>query len=240
MSVKRKKSCIFNWSGGKDSALALYHCLQDSLLDIRYLVTTMNDQANRISMHGVREELLILQAKSIGIPLVQIRLPEMPGMDEYESRMSEHLQAFRNEGITHSVYGDICLEDLRNYREAQLKKADFTGIFPLWKRDTAEVVNEFLDLGFRTVISCSQYNLKRLVGKELNRELVASFPPGIDACGENGEFHTFVYDGPVFKHPISFRTGIKVLKEYTAPQDAASAKVEKVGFWYMDLLSSDS
>src|ERR1700760_3667010 len=110
--------CIFNWSGGKDSALALYHCLQNPEIEIKYLVTTVNDAVNRISMHGVREELLLRQAEEIGIPLYQIRLPEMPGMKEYDETMRYHLTKFRAEGIMHSIFGDIFLEDLKAYRDA--------------------------------------------------------------------------------------------------------------------------
>lgn len=235
--MENKVSCIFNWSGGKDSALALYHCLKDPLIDIKYLVTTINGQANRISMHGVREELLIFQAQSIGIPLFRIRLPEMPGMAEYDACMAGHLRNFRDEGITHSIFGDIFLQDLRDYREARLKKAGLNTIFPLWKRDTGEVVNEFLDLGFRTVISCARHDLEALAGKELSRELIADFPPDVDVCGENGEFHTFVYDGPFFHQPVPFRVGEKVFKEYNAPQgsDPGNGERAKAGFWYADL-----
>src|ERR1700756_4831487 len=132
-------SCIFNWSGGKDSALALYHCLQNPELDIKYLVTTINDAADRISMHGVRVELLIKQAESIGIPLYQIRLPEMPDMQTYDDTMRRHLDFFKSQGITHSVFGDIFLEDLKQYRDARLAEAGMTGIYPLWKRKSGEL-----------------------------------------------------------------------------------------------------
>src|ERR1700712_4464388 len=115
-----KTPCIFNWSGGKDSALALYYCLRNHKLDIKYLVTTINDAVDRVSMHGVRTELLIKQAESIGIPLYQIRLPEMPGMDEYDNIMRKHLERFRDEGITHAIFGDIFLEDLKQYRDRRL------------------------------------------------------------------------------------------------------------------------
>ena len=113
-------SCIFNWSGGKDSSLALYYCLRDPQINIKYLVTTINDAVDRISMHGVRVELLIKQAESIGIPLYQIRLPEMPGMKEYDEIMHQHLRKFKSEGITHSIFGDIFLEDLKSYRDVRL------------------------------------------------------------------------------------------------------------------------
>jgi diphthamide synthase (EF-2-diphthine--ammonia ligase) len=120
-----------NWSGGKDSALALYHCLKNPDIDIKYLVTTINDAADRISMHGVRTALLIKQAESIGIPLYQIRLPEMPDMETYDNTMRRHLEHFRAEGVTHSVFGDIFLEDLKKYRDDRLAEVGITGIYPL-------------------------------------------------------------------------------------------------------------
>ncbi|HEY1009668.1 MAG: diphthine--ammonia ligase [Daejeonella sp.] len=241
--MEPKISCIFNWSGGKDSALALYHCLQDPRLDVRYLVTSVNDSVNRVSMHGVREELLIRQARSIGIPLHQIRLPEMPGMKEYDDTMRTHLEKFKAEGITHSIFGDIFLEDLRKYREDRLAEAGLQAMFPLWKRDTTELIHEFLDLGFRTTIVCTQHQLERLAGRELTKELLLAFPEDIDICGENGEFHTFAFDGPIFREPVRFRDGEKVFKEYKQPMDAddscttpAASAGKLSGFWYTDLI----
>jgi uncharacterized protein (TIGR00290 family) len=233
--------CIFNWSGGKDSALALYHCLQNPELEIKYLVTTVNDAVNRISMHGVREELLIMQAESIGIPLYQIRLPEMPGMQEYDDTMRRHLEKFRGEGITHSIFGDIFLEDLKKYRDERLAEMGMTGIYPLWKRDTHELIDEFLALGFGTVIACTQARLEYFAGKEITQELIGELPADVDVCGENGEFHTFAFKGPVFSRPINYKTGEKVFKEYNAPKDVndscLSGDAPKIsGFWYVDLL----
>src|ERR1700756_1562689 len=212
-------SCIFNWSGGKDSALALYHCLQNPDLDIKYLVTTINDATDRISMHGVRVELLEKQAESIGIPLYQVRLPEMPGMKEYDAVMRSTMEQFREEGITHAIFGDIFLEDLKNYRDARLAEVGMTGIYPLWKRDTTELINEFFGLGFETVIACTQERLERIAGKEITPELVLSLPEDVDVCGENGEFHTFAFKGPIFKKEITYRLGEKVFKQYAAPKD---------------------
>lgn len=234
------KSCIFNWSGGKDSSLALYHCLQNPEIDIKYLVTTINDAADRISMHGVRTELLIKQAESIGIPLYQIRLPEMPGMAEYDETMRFHLTKFREEGITHSIFGDIFLEDLKAYRDARLAEIGMTGIYPLWKRGTHEIIDEFIHLGFGTVIACTQAHLGHLAGQEINRDLIASLPPGVDVCGENGEFHTFAFKGPIFSKSIAYKTGKKVFKEYKSPKNTAdsctSTSQQTDGFWYCDLL----
>ncbi|MEO6980023.1 MAG: diphthine--ammonia ligase [Mucilaginibacter sp.] len=233
--------CIFNWSGGKDSALALYHCLQNPDIEIKYLVTTVNDAANRISMHGVRVELLIAQAESIGIPLYQIRLPEMPDMETYDSAMRGHLEFFKQQGITHSIFGDIFLEDLKKYRDARLAEVAMTGMYPLWKRDTHELINEFLKLGFGTVIACTQERLSDLAGQEIRPGLIAALPDGVDVCGENGEFHTFTFKGPIFKNEIKYRLGEKVFKEFNAPKtdgdDVHSATASKLsGFWYQDLI----
>lgn len=234
-------SCIFNWSGGKDSALALYYCLQNPELDIKYLVTTINNAVDRISMHGVRVELLKMQAESIGIPLYEVRLPEMPGMKEYDEVMRKTMEHFREQGITHAIFGDIFLEDLRDYRDTRLAEVGMTGIYPLWKRDTTELINEFLDLGFGTVIACTQERLERIAGKEITSGLIMSLPEDVDVCGENGEFHTFAFRGPIFKKEISYQTGEKVYKEYAAPQNSddtcfSSAPQKPAGFWYCDLL----
>ena len=235
------QKCIFNWSGGKDSALALYHCLQNPDLEIKYLVTTINDAADRISMHGVRTELLIKQAESIGIPLYQIRLPEMPGMQEYDEVMHRHLTHFKNEDITHAIFGDIFLEDLKAYRDARLSEVGLQGVYPLWKRDTSELISEFLNLGFGTVIACTQERLERIVGKEISLELIDALPDDVDVCGENGEFHTFTFKGPIFKDLIPYKTGVKIFKEYKAPQNAddscvSPADQKRSGFWYCDLV----
>jgi uncharacterized protein (TIGR00290 family) len=233
--------CIFNWSGGKDSSLALYHCLQNPELDIKYLVTTINDAVDRISMHGVRVELLMRQAESIGIPLYQIRLPEMPGMEAYDTIMIKHMEYFRKKGITHSVFGDIFLEDLKKYRDERLAEAGMIGIYPLWKRDTHELINEFLNLGFGTVIACTQERLENIAGQKISIELINSLPADVDVCGENGEFHTFAFKGPIFKNEIKYKTGERVFKEYKAPVDVDDSCVSDTtkklsGFWYCDLI----
>jgi uncharacterized protein (TIGR00290 family) len=235
------KKSIFNWSGGKDSSLALYHCRKNPDIDVKYLVTTINDAADRVSMHGVRVELLIKQAESIGIPLYQIRLPEMPDMETYDNTMRQHLEHFKREGITHSIFGDIFLEDLKKYRDERLAEIGMTGIYPLWKRDSRALMDEFFKLGFGTVIACVQERLERIVGKEITPELLLSLPDDVDVCGENGEFHTFAFKGPIFSKEIKFRTGEKVYKKYAAPKNksdnahTASAPARS-GFWFCDLI----
>jgi uncharacterized protein (TIGR00290 family) len=239
--VINRVKAIFNWSGGKDSALALYHCLKNPDIDIKYLVTTVNDSVDRISMHGVRVELLIKQAENIGIPLYQIRLHEMPGMEAYDTEMRKHMEVFGSEGITHSIFGDIFLEDLKAYRDARLAEAGMVGIYPLWKRDTHELIKEFLSLGFGTVVACTQERLEPIVGREITLDLINSLPADVDVCGENGEFHTFAFKGPIFKNEIKYQTGDKVFREYKAPIDpddsCVSDPTKKLsGFWYCDLL----
>lgn len=235
--------CIFNWSGGKDSSLALCHCLQNSELDIRYLVTTINDAADRISMHGVRVELLKKQAESIGIPLYQIRLPEMPGMAEYDEAMRYHLTRFKDEGIGHAIFGDIFLEDLKDYRDARLAEVSMKGIYPLWKRDTHKLIDEFLHLGFGTVIACTQAHLGEFAGRVIDRQLITELPPNVDVCGENGEFHTFAFKGPIFKKEIRYTVGEKIFKEYNSPKsdtdNSDNLSPQPIGFWYSDLLPAD-
>jgi uncharacterized protein (TIGR00290 family) len=238
-----KKVCIFNWSGGKDSALALYHCLQNPDLEIRYLVTSVNDSVNRISMHGVSEALLIQQAEAIGIPLYQIRLPEMPNMAVYDETMKHHLEILKAKGITHSIFGDIFLEDLKIYREQKLSEVGLAAIFPLWKRNTKELINEFLNLGFKTVIACTQERLGAFVGRIIDSELINQLPLDVDVCGENGEFHTFAFEGPIFRNSISYTLGEKIFKSYESPKNENDScltsdndKSKNLGFWYVDLL----
>jgi uncharacterized protein (TIGR00290 family) len=237
-----KKICIFNWSGGKDSTLALHYALQDPTMEIRYLITTVTEKYNRVSMHGVREALLIKQAESIGIPLYQIRLGEMPDMETYDSTMKKHLSKFKEEGITHSIFGDIFLEDLRLYRENKLAEIGLQAIFPLWKKNTKDLIEEFLNLSYKTIIVCTQQNLENICGKVISLDLIDQLPRDIDPCGENGEFHTFAFEGPIFRNKIAFTIGEKVFRTYNAPtkdtsdKDSPCSDTALSGFWYIDLL----
>ncbi|WGQ09300.1 diphthine--ammonia ligase [Pedobacter gandavensis] len=228
-----KKISLFNWSGGKDSCLALHHILAADTFEVRCLLTTVNEAFNRVSMHGVREALLIAQAESIGIPLYQVRLSEAPTMEAYEESMHKHLDALRSKGVEYSIFGDIFLEDLRTYREQKLAQIGLKAIFPLWKRDTKELISEFISLGYRTIVVCAQKGLEDFCGRVIDAHFIADLPVGIDPCGENGEFHTFVFDGPIFKSPIQFSLGEKVYKEFPKPNGEEG---EASGYWYIDLL----
>lgn len=229
----------FNWSSGKDSALALYYLLQDKRYRVDELITTVNSHYNRVSMHGLRKELLVAQTNAIGIPASLIELPEMPDMATYEQRILESVSRLKQEGFTHSAFGDIFLEDLRDYRDQQLAKQNLYSTYPLWKRDTTELLNEFLDLGFKTIVVCanSKYFNEDFVGTIIDKDFIDSLPEGVDPCGENGEFHTFCFDGPIFSNPIPFSIGEKVYREYDNPNtDNSVCSNDKYGVWYCDLI----
>ncbi|WP_242205123.1 Dph6-related ATP pyrophosphatase [Aestuariivivens insulae] len=235
-----KHKTYFNWSTGKDSALALYHLLQDPNYTVEELITTVNSHYNRVSMHGLRRELLVAQTQAINIPSSFIELPEMPSMETYEQKMGETVSKLKENGFTHSAFGDIFLEDLRTYRENQLAQQGFKAVFPIWKRDTKALIHEFLDLGFKTIIVCanSKYFNEDFVGTVIDKDFIDKLPKGVDPCGENGEFHTFCFDGPIFKNPIPFSIGEKVYREYNTPKtDDSVCKGDKYGVWYCDLIA---
>jgi len=240
--MEQQHKAIFNWSGGKDSALALYHVLKDEKFDITKLITTVNSKYDRISMHGVRSELLIAQGEEIGIPIEKILVPEMPSMEDYDAIMKNQLSQLKKEHITHSIFGDIFLEDLRAYRENKLKEVGLKAYFPLWQRDTKEIVNEFIDLGFKTMVVCVKSELlsQDFTGRIIDKDFLKDLPKNVDPCGENGEFHTFVFDGPIFNKPIQFKLGEKVYKEYESPKDNndvfSTSSSTPAGFYFCDLI----
>lgn len=232
-----------NWSGGKDSSLALYHTLNDKNYSVEKLLTNVSGEYQRISMHGVREELLEQQATAIGIPLQKLVLSDQPSMEDYETYMTKAMNQLQQERFTHSVFGDIFLEDLKIYRESQLTKVGMTAVFPLWKRNTTELIHEFIDLGFKTIVVCvnEKYLDKSFCGRIIDEDFIRDLPENVDVCGENGEFHTFVFDGPIFNNPIAFAKGEIIYRKYAAPKQQSDncfqpAVVEDYGFYFCDLL----
>jgi uncharacterized protein (TIGR00290 family) len=219
--MSQKPKTYFNWSSGKDSALALHYLLKQGHYDIDLLLTTVNAHYDRVSMHGLPRKVLEAQAASVGIPLEVLEVPEKPSMEQYNELMRNTVTQLRSEGYTHTGFGDIFLEDLKQYREDMLQPYGLTTLFPLWKKDTKQLIEEFLGLGFRAVIIC--INNSKLdasfLGQELSQELLNKFPSDVDPCGENGEYHTFCFDGPIFKAPIPFTLGEKVFKTYDNPSD---------------------
>jgi uncharacterized protein (TIGR00290 family) len=206
---------LFCWSGGKDSALALHALRQRPDVRIAGLLTTVTEDYDRISMHGVRRALLLQQAEALGLPLHEVRIPPQCVNPIYESRMEHALRAQLAAGVRTVAFGDIFLEDLREYRERNLARLDMHAIFPIWKRDTRELARKFRQQGFRAIAVCvDPKKLDRsFAGRELTRDFFSDLPAGVDPCGENGEFHTFVFAGPIFRHPISVQLGEIVYRD---------------------------
>jgi uncharacterized protein (TIGR00290 family) len=238
-----KHKAYMNWSGGKDSSLCLHYILQDARYSVDCLLTSVNAAHNRISMHGVRRELLEQQAEAIGLPLQTIELPEQPGMQEYENAMLEKVSQLKQNGYTHAVFGDIFLEDLKRYREEKLQTVDMQAVFPLWKISTKQLMDDFLRLGFKAIIVCvnEKFLDKSFCGRLIDESFVRDLPANVDVCGENGEYHSYVFDGPVFKHAVPFIKGEIVERRYAAPQTASDTcnpmdKASDYGFYFCDLL----
>ncbi|ULT59172.1 diphthine--ammonia ligase [Neobacillus drentensis] len=217
---------------GKDSTLALHDLLSSTEYEVKLLFSTVTDGFNRTSIHGVREELLEAQVESIGLPLIKIRIPEHCSNEEYGAIMLKEMDAMKELGIDHIAFGDLFLEDVRKYREEMLKPVGITPVFPLWGLNTSELIHRFLSLGYRTITTC--VDLTRLSegfsGKEITQSFLADLPVEVDPCGENGEYHSFVFDGPIFKEPIRFKLGEKKFTNdiYTG----------QIRFCYTDLIPS--
>jgi uncharacterized protein (TIGR00290 family) len=214
---------IVGWSGGKDSALALYEVLKSGR-DVLSLLTTVTLDYDRVSIHGVRRSLLRQQAESLGFPVEEMLLPKGAADKDYENEFLSILRSYRNRGVLGVVFGDIFLEDVKKFRDGLLSRIGMHGIYPLWKRDTRELANHFIDLGFKAVVTVvdSQALGKEFSGREYDKKFLADLPAGVDPCGENGEFHSFVYNGPTFTKQISFERGEVVFRENR--------------FWYTDLV----
>jgi uncharacterized protein (TIGR00290 family) len=216
---------LFCWSGGKDSAMAVHALQQRTDVRIVALLTTISETYDRISMHGVRRELLVQQAQSIGLPLHEVRIPPQCVNPIYEARMEEALRIHYEAGVRTVAFGDIFLQDLRAYREKNLARIGMTALFPIWKRDTGQLIRSFHVAKFRAIAACIDPKVldRTFAGRELDASFFRDLPPNVDPCGENGEFHTFVFDGPSFKQPIPVTVG---------------EVVERDSFIYCDLLPS--
>ncbi len=202
------KACV-SWSSGKDSAFALWETRRAGVLDIVCMLTTVNEAFRRVAMHGVRDALLDRQVAALGIPCIKVPIPSPCPNDVYETRMREATARLKAEGITHMIFGDLFLEDIRAYREARLAEAGMTGVYPLWGRDTASLARDMVDSGLVAHLTCvDPRRLDRsFAGRRFDAPLLADLPPGVDPCGENGEFHTVVTAGPMFTAPIDVAVG---------------------------------
>ena len=195
--------------------MALYELLKEDRYQVAALLTTVTADYGRISMHGVRRSLLEQQAAALGIHLEEVTLPKDSSNEDYERQMAEVLTRYKEQGIKSVVFGDIFLEDLRQYREKNLAKLEMRGIFPLWKRDTSDLMASLINLGFRARTVCVDNRAlgKEFVGRIIDEGFAADLPPRVDVSGENGEYHSFVYEGPIFDHPIRCQTGEIVLRD---------------------------
>jgi uncharacterized protein (TIGR00290 family) len=204
-----REPVVLGWSGGKDSALALHALRSDPSFRVEGLITTVTDEFDRISMHGVRNRLLTIQASAVGVHLTEARIPPGASNAVYEESFKAALAPHLARGVRKVAFGDLFLADIRAYRERLLAPLGMTGLFPLWLRDTGALAQEFIKLGFRAVLVCvDPTRLDRsFAGRSFDEELLRDLPPGIDPCGENGEFHTFVTDGPIFTSPVGYTTG---------------------------------
>jgi len=212
-----------SWSSGKDSAWSLHAMRQHGDVEIAALLTTVTQKYQRVAMHAVRESLLDVQAAAAGLPLVKVRIPSPCRNEVYERTMVDAMTRARVEGITHIVFGDLFLEDIRKYREENLAKCGMTPVFPMWLRNTREFANEMIESGLRAYLTC--VDPKKLdasfAGRAFDKQLLADLPTHVDPCGENGEFHTCVVEGPMFASPIDVSVG---------------EIVERDGFIFADLL----
>jgi uncharacterized protein (TIGR00290 family) len=206
---------LFSWSGGKDSTLALYEIRQDKKYEVVSLLTTITKGYDRVSLHGLRRTLVEQQAESLGLPIQEVFIPKLCSNEEYESKMRQILTKFKQAGISQVVFGDIFLEDVRKYREDNLSKLEMKGLFPIWGRDSAELTKSFIALGFQAIVICVDTKVldKRFVGRIIDESFPAQLPPNVDPGGENGEFHSFVFDGPIFKNRIGYKLGKKMLRD---------------------------
>ncbi len=238
------KKTYFNWSTGKDAALALYYLNSNSEYQVTKLITTVNSDFKRVSMHGLRESLLDAQAESIGIPLQKLYLSGAVSMADYDAAMKDFTEVLVSEKYEYSAFGDIFLQDLKEYREDRLEKVGLKAVFPLWMKNTRLLLEELLSLGFKAITVCVNAKLLDVsfVGRIIDEAFIEDLPENVDPCGENGEFHTFVFDGPIFKKPVDFVVGEKVLRSYDLSEDDADncfaddAKTWDTRFWYCDLL----
>lgn len=224
--MSRPKAWI-SWSSGKDSAWALHATRLRGDVEIVALLTTVNSTHARVAMHAVREILLEAQAQEVGLPLVKVSIPSPCPNEEYERAMAGAMVRARAEGVTHMVFGDLFLEDIRRYREEKLAACGMTPLFPIWGIDTVRLAREMVEAGLRAYLTCVDPKQldPRFAGRVFDARLTGELPAGVDPCGEKGEFHTFAFQGPMFRAPIAATVG---------------RVVERDGFCFADVLPGET
>ncbi len=206
---------MLSWSGGKDSALALYEIQRSHQYSVVSLLTTITRDYSRISMHGVREILLERQVESAELPLRKVYIPANCTNEIYADIMEKEMNLLKGENICTVAFGDIFLQDVRDYRENNLRKIGMKAVFPLWSKNSGEIVTSFINLGFKAVVTT--VDPRKLspdfCGRIIDRQFLKDLPEKVDPAGENGEFHSFVFEGPIFKSPIRFSIGERVMRD---------------------------
>ncbi len=206
---------LLSWSGGKDSCMTLVELHGRQGTDVAALITTVTEDYDRVSMHGVRRTLAVQQAAALGLPLHTVYIPRSSTNRDYEARMEEAFDIYRRRGITAVAFGDLFLADIRKYREDWFSRIGMQPLFPIWHQDTLKLAETFIDLGFKAVVTCVDGRIlsPALAGRLIDHGFLRDLPPTVDPCGENGEFHTFVFDGPLFHHQVDFTVGEVVQRE---------------------------
>jgi uncharacterized protein (TIGR00290 family) len=219
------RKTILSWSSGKDSAWTLHRLRSAGEFEVVALMTTVTREFDRVAMHGVRRELLRAQADAAGLPLWELAIPSPCSNEQYEDVMRAAVARAVAEGIACIAFGDLFLEDIRRYREERLAGSGIEPLFPLWQTPTGRLAHQMIESGLRARITCVDPRLltPAFCGREFDADLLAGLPPGVDPCGERGEFHTFAYDGPMFSRPVLIETGVTV---------------ERDGFFFSDLLAA--
>jgi uncharacterized protein (TIGR00290 family) len=210
-----REPVLVSWSGGKDSCLALAEIQKGNDYQVAALLTTVTREYDRVSMHGVRRALLERQAEALGLQLHQVYISGRATNEEYESRMKEALALYREQGVRLIVFGDLFLEEIRRYREQLLAPLGLKGLFPLWKRDTSRLIRQFIATGFRAVVTCVDLRTldQSLAGRVIDEDFLRQLPVQVDPCGENGEFHSFVFAGPLFREEVNYSRGEVVFRD---------------------------
>lgn len=229
-----KIKAIFNWSGGKDSAHALLRAIETGEYEIAALLTTINSESRQSTMHNLPMALLRQQAASIGIPLYTVGLTPKGNMADYSAAMAKAMEHFKQIGVTHSIFGDIFLHDIRSYRERQLSQQGITVVEPLWGKSSAQVIREFLESGLKaTIVTTGETLGPGAIGRLIDKEFIDTLPGDIDPNGENGEYHTICYDGPIFKYPVTFTLGTPHSQSYDIKLEDGTTQTYT--YWFADI-----
>ena len=226
------EKAYFNWSSGKDSALALYKALQSGIYDVQALFTTIKKDGSKIAMHEIGIELLKQQADSIGIPLTILEFDLTAPSDEYKKSMEMHIEKFKEKQLNIALFGDLYLENLRNQRIDNCRRQGIQAEFPLWNSKPRELLQEFISLGFKSIVTCVDGSMldESFVGRVIDESFLNDLPDYVDICGENGEYHSFVFDGPIFRKPVEFEIVSRYYRDYPNETNTMLNR-----YWYLEL-----